>query len=68
MIKDHILKGKIVHIFVPLHDEIVDVLTKEFVSTKLTGFLEILGMINPDPLVFLESINFAVYKVFATNK
>ena len=39
-IKDHILKGNIELIFVPTHEEIVDVFTKALDTKKLNGFLE----------------------------
>lgn len=48
-IKDHILKGNIELVFLPLDEEIVDVFTKTLDSSKLNGFLKVLGMINPDP-------------------
>ena len=53
-IKEHILKGNSELIFVPTHEEIDDVFTKELDSTKLNGFLEMLGMMNPDPQFFLK--------------
>lgn len=39
-IKDNILKGNIELIFVPSHDEIVDVFTKALNSNKLNGLLK----------------------------
>lgn len=53
-ITDHILKGNIKLIFVLTHEEIADVFTKSLDSTKLIGFLEMLGMMNPDPQFFLK--------------
>ena len=53
-IKDHILKGNIELIFVPTHEEIADVFTKALDSTKLNAFLQMLGMMNPDPQFFLK--------------
>ena len=53
-IKDHILKGNIELIFVPTHEEIADVFTKALDSTKLNVFLQMLGMMNPDPQFFLN--------------
>ena len=53
-IKDHILKGNIELIFVPTHEEIADVFTKALDSTKLNTFLQMLGMMNPDPQFFLK--------------
>ena len=46
--------GNIQLIFVPTHDEIGVVFTKALDSTKLNGFLEILGMMDPDPRFFLK--------------
>ena len=48
-IKEHILKCNIELIFVRTHEEIVDVFTKALGSTKLNEFLEMIGMMNPDP-------------------
>lgn len=53
-IKDHILKGNIELIFVHTHEEIVDVFTKALDFTKLNVFLQMLGMMNPDPQFFLN--------------
>ena len=53
-IKDHILKGNIELIFVHTHEEIADVFTKALDSTKLNTFLQMLGMMNPDPQFFLN--------------
>ena len=53
-IKDHILKGNIELIFVHTHEEIADVFTKALDSTKLNSFLQMLGMMNPDPQFFLN--------------
>lgn len=48
-ITDHIPKGNIELIFVPTHEEIAEVFTKSLDSTKLNGFLEMLGKMNPNP-------------------
>ncbi|CAH1432412.1 unnamed protein product [Lactuca virosa] len=53
-IKDHILKGNIELIFVHTHEEIADVFTKALDSTKPNRFLQMLGMMNPDPQFFLN--------------
>lgn len=53
-LNDHILKGSIKFVFVTSREEIVDVFTKALDTTKLYGFLEMLGMMNPDPQFFLN--------------
>lgn len=53
-IKDQILKGNIELIFIPTHEEIADVFTKELESMKLNGILEMLGIMNHDPQFFLK--------------
>ena len=53
-IKDHILKGNIELIFVHTNEEIGDVFTKALDPTKLNTFLQMLGMMNPDPQFFLN--------------
>ena len=53
-IKDHVLNGNIELIFVNSPDEIADVFTKALDESSFTRFLQMLGMMIPDPQFFLD--------------
>ena len=54
-IKDHVLNGNIEFIFVKSPEQIADVFTKALDETKFLGFLNMLGLMIPDPSFFREN-------------
>ena len=64
-LKDHVQKENIEFYFVNSKDEISDVFTKALDAATFNRFLEMLGMLNPDPSLLKSSCNSALLSYVA---